>query len=87
MRSIRSIALLDWGMSQGIGFSQVASIGNSVEIGIADLINYVSNDQHTEVIILYMESITDPRSFMSAARNFSSNTSIQSGRTTSSSSK
>ena len=64
-------ALLDWAMSEGIGFSQFVSIGNTVDVGIADLIDYFSTDQHTEAIILYVESITDPRSFMSAARAFS----------------
>lgn len=64
-------ALLDWALSEGIGFSQFVSIGNCLDVGIADLIDYFSTDQNTDAIILYLESVTDPRSFMSAARAFS----------------
>lgn len=64
-------ALLDWAMTERIGFSQFVSIGNTVDVGIADLIDYFATDSYTEAIILYVESITHKRSFMSSARAFS----------------
>jgi len=61
-------ALLDWAQSARIGFSHFVSLGNSVDVDVADLLNYLANDVHTEAILLYLESITHARKFMSAAR-------------------
>ncbi|RPI73854.1 MAG: GNAT family N-acetyltransferase, partial [Planctomycetaceae bacterium] len=64
-------SLLDWAVQQQIGFSHFVSIGNMLDVGFGDLIDYFGEDPHTKSIILYVESITDARGFMSAARAFS----------------
>lgn len=61
---------LDWALDEGIGFSHFISIGNMLDVNIADLIDYLNNDASTTALILYLESITNPREFMSAARAF-----------------
>lgn len=61
-------AILDWSLSEHVGFSAFISIGSMVDIGWGDLIDYLGDDRRTRSIILYMESIGDPRSFLSAAR-------------------
>lgn len=66
-------AVLDWAQSEEIGFSHFVSIGNSMDVGIGDLIEYMATDSHTDAIILYIESISDPHEFMTAARSFSLN--------------
>ncbi len=63
-------SILDWAEKEAIGFSHFVSIGNMVDVGVADLIDYFANDLHTKSIVLYVESITEARSFMSAARAF-----------------
>jgi acetyltransferase len=63
-------AVLDWAMSEGIGFSQFVSVGNMIDVGIADLIDYFATDGRTDAIILYLESVTNPRAFVSASRAF-----------------
>ncbi len=63
-------AVLDWALQEKIGFSHFVSVGNMLDVGIGDLIDYFSNDGLTESIILYVESITEAREFMSAARAF-----------------
>ncbi|TWU45612.1 Succinyl-CoA ligase [ADP-forming] subunit alpha [Novipirellula aureliae] len=63
-------AVLDWAIEKKIGFSYFVSVGNMLDVGMADLIDYFSMDQYTDSIILYVESITDARRFMSAARAF-----------------
>ena len=60
--------ILDWAAPRGIGFSALLSIGNSVDIGMADLVDYLADDPQTEAILLYMEAIQDGRRFLSAAR-------------------
>jgi acetyltransferase len=61
-------AILDWSLHENVGFSAFVSIGSMLDVGLGDLIDYLSDDPHTHSIVLYMESIGDARSFLSAAR-------------------
>jgi acetyltransferase len=61
-------AILDWSLSEGVGFSAFVSTGSMLDVGWGDLIYYFGDDYRTRSILIYMESIGDPRSFMSAAR-------------------
>ena len=63
-------AILDWATDEGIGFSVVASMGNSLDVDLGDMIDYLSTDPYTDSIVLYVESIHDARKFISAARAF-----------------
>ncbi|MFO8033816.1 MAG: bifunctional acetate--CoA ligase family protein/GNAT family N-acetyltransferase [Candidatus Bipolaricaulota bacterium] len=63
-------SVLDWALERNIGFSFFVSIGNMLDVDFGDLIDYFGEDPHTQSIILYTESITEPREFMSAARAF-----------------
>lgn len=64
-------AILDWSIQENIGFSHFVSVGNMLDVGFADLIDYFSTDPMTNSIVMYIESLTAPRDFMSAARAFS----------------
>ena len=61
-------AVLDWGNAEGIGFSCFLSIGDSLDVDMGDLIDYLARDPNTSAILLYIESIKNPKKFMSAAR-------------------
>jgi acetyltransferase len=61
-------AVLDWSFKENVGFSAFVSVGSMLDVDWGDLIYYLGNDPHTESIVIYMESIGDARSFMSAAR-------------------
>ena len=61
-------AMLDWSQDRELGFSGFVSVGNMVDVGMGDLIDYFAADEHTSALLLYMESLTDPRHFMAAAR-------------------
>lgn len=63
-------SVLDWAIEGKIGFSQFVSIGNSIDVEFGDLIDYFGEDENTRCIILYIESIRNPRKFMTAARAF-----------------
>jgi acetyltransferase len=63
-------SVLDWALDEGIGFSYFVSIGNMLDVGVGDLIDYFGADPATDSIVLYVESISDARQFMSAARAF-----------------
>ena len=64
-------AILDWSLAEQVGFSAIASTGSMLDVGWGDLISYFGEDPKTESILIYMESIGDARSFLSAAREVS----------------
>ena len=61
-------AVVDWAASRGIGLSHVVSLGDMADIDIGDVLDYLAGDVTSRAILLYMESLTDARKFMSAAR-------------------
>jgi acetyltransferase len=61
-------AILDWSFRENVGFSAFASMGSMLDVDWGDMIYYLGNDPHTESIVIYMETIGDARSFLSAAR-------------------
>jgi acetyltransferase len=63
-------SILDWAMEKNIGFSYFLSIGNALDVDFADLIDFLGEDEKTKSIILYIESISDARKFITAARSF-----------------
>jgi acetyltransferase len=64
-------AILDWSLSEKVGFSAIASTGSMLDVGWGDLLYFLGDDPNTNSILLYMESIGDARSFLSAAREVS----------------
>ena len=64
-------SVLDWAYDTNIGFSYFVSIGNSMDVNFGDLIDYFGQDPNTKSIVLYVESMANARTFMSAARAFS----------------
>ena len=57
-----------WATARGIGFSKVVTTGNSGDIGICDMLDYLAADEETRAILLYVDELTDGRRFMTAAR-------------------
>ncbi len=60
--------MVDWAAQRGVGFSGIVSIGDQLDVDIADLLDYYAMEGKTRAILLYVESIKDARKFMSAAR-------------------
>ncbi len=61
-------AILDWSLSENVGFSAFVSIGSMLDVDWSDLIYYLGDDPHTKSIVIYMETIGNARAFLSAAR-------------------
>src|SRR5215467_14564592 len=61
-------AILDWSLREQVGFSAIVSTGSMLDVDWGDLISFYGEDPKTQSILLYMESIGDARSFLSAAR-------------------
>ena len=66
-------AILDWASQEQVGFSAIVSTGSMLDIGWGDLIAFLDDDPQTRSILLYIESISDARAFLSATREVSLN--------------
>ena len=60
--------VLDWASARGFGFSHILSLGDMADVDFGDLLDYLALDNTTRAILLYVESVTDARKFMSAGR-------------------
>lgn len=64
-------AVLDWSRKEGVGYSAFVSIGSMADVSWADLIEYLGEDPDTKSILLYMETIGDPKRFITACQKVS----------------
>ena len=61
-------AVLDLAEGRGIGFSKFISFGNKADVNEIDLLCYLKDDPDTDVILMYLEDITNGREFLEIAR-------------------
>jgi acetyltransferase len=61
-------SVVDWAAAEGIGFSQIYSLGDMADVDVGDCLNLLAQDDETAAILLYLEAIPQARKFMSAAR-------------------
>ncbi len=61
-------AVLDRAYSKGIGFSTVLHLGASLDVDLADVLDWLAADPDTESILVQFDEVTAGRKFMSAAR-------------------
>jgi len=64
-------SILDWAADSKVGFSSFVSVGSMLDVDFADLIDYFGNDPNTKAVVIYAESVSEGRAFMSAATNVS----------------
>jgi len=64
-------AVLDLAFRENFGFSHFVSTGSMLDVDFGDMIDYLGDDSSTKSILLYIESLTNFRKFMSAARSVS----------------
>ena len=62
-------SLIDWASANGIGFSQIVSLGDMADVDVGDCLDMLAGDTKTRAIVMYLESVPNPRKFMSAARS------------------
>ena len=60
-------AIIDWARMQGFGFSRIVSLGNQADVNETDMMPILANDDHTKVIVMYMESISNGKHFVQVA--------------------
>jgi acyl-CoA synthetase (NDP forming) len=55
--------------TQNLGISLATGVGNSADVGVADVVEYLADDTGTKVIVLYLEGVIDGRRLYDAVRN------------------
>ena len=61
-------SIMDWATAEGIGFSEILSLGDMADLDAGEAIGLLARDPATSAILLYLESITHPRRFIAEAR-------------------
>jgi acetyltransferase len=61
-------SLIDWAADNGVGFSHVISLGDMTDVDAGDWLDMLAGDARARAIVMYLETVTNPRKFMSAAR-------------------
>ncbi|TIX00815.1 acetate--CoA ligase family protein, partial [Mesorhizobium sp.] len=61
-------SLIDWAADNNIGFSQIVSLGDMADVDVGDCLDMLAGDARTRAIVMYLETVPNPRKFMSAAR-------------------
>lgn len=61
-------SLIDWAAENDVGFSHIISLGDMADVDVGDWLDMLAGDAKTRTIVMYLETITNPRKFMSAAR-------------------
>jgi acetyltransferase len=61
-------SILDVAFKERIGFSHFVSLGSMTDVDFGDMIDYLGYQGSASSILLYIESLTNIRKFMSAAR-------------------
>jgi acetyltransferase len=61
-------SLIDWAADNDIGFSHIVSLGDMADVDVGDWLDMLAGDAGTRAIVMYLETVTNPRKFMSAAR-------------------
>lgn len=77
-------AIIDWSHQQGIGFSRFVSLGNKTDVDEVALLESWNRDEHSRVILAYLEAIDDGPGFIRVAREVTKTTpvvAIKSGTT------
>ena len=65
---VLALAIMDWAKGRDLGFSCVTSLGDSVDIDIADVLEFLAEDVHTRAILLQIEQLRCGSRFVSALR-------------------
>ncbi|MEW6522088.1 MAG: acetate--CoA ligase alpha subunit [Bacillota bacterium] len=70
------VAILDWSLKKGVGFSRFISLGNKADLNEADFIADAAADPNTRVVVCYLEDVADGPAFLRAAHEASRTTPV-----------
>ena len=60
--------VLSRGQARGLGFSRLVSVGNEADLGVGEITRMLVDDPHTDVVLLFLETLRDAPALADAAR-------------------
>src|SRR5262249_16573182 len=60
--------VLSRGAARGLGFAKLVSVGNECDLGVGEIVDLLAADADTRVVLLFLETIRDPRKLALACR-------------------
>lgn len=60
--------IADWAATRGVGMSALVSLGDQVDVDIADCLDWFARDAATRAVLLHLEHLPQARRLLSAAR-------------------
>jgi acyl-CoA synthetase (NDP forming) len=63
-----TVQLINMARSFDIGLSFAVSTGNEMDVSLADVVDFLAEDENTAVITVFAESFADPAAFLAACR-------------------
>lgn len=60
--------IFDRAQTRGVGFSHCFSIGNQADLELSDFLDFLIDDEDTQVICCYIEGLKDTKRFLDCAR-------------------
>jgi acetyltransferase len=61
-------SLIDWAADNNVGFSHIVSLGDMADVDVGDWLDMLAGDAAARAVVMYLETIPNPRKFMAAAR-------------------
>ncbi len=69
-------SVLDYAKGANIGFSKFISMGNKADVTELELLEFLGNDEETDVILMYLENLSHPREMVQLARKITGDAQI-----------
>jgi acyl-CoA synthetase (NDP forming) len=60
--------LLSRGQARGFGFSKLVSVGNECDLSVAEIVDFLSEDESTDAVLLFLETLRNEAELGQAAR-------------------
>ncbi len=66
--AVFALGLIDWAVGKGIGFSHIVSLGDDVDIGAADILEYMAEEERSRIVLMQIDTVRSGHSLMSGLR-------------------
>ncbi len=63
------ISMVNYGLSEGLGFSNIIGTGGKADIDDQSLLDYLSEDDQVRSIVIHLETLRDPKGLTDSLRN------------------
>ncbi len=67
--AVFALGLIDWAVGKGIGFSHIVTLGDDVDIGASDILEYMAEEQYSRIVLMQIDTVRSGHGLMSGLRS------------------